>query len=129
MGDGLTKYLILGLGLFLALLPIIIAETRGRLALQFATFLLCGLGVVVLVAGGVVLVAGGIATGGGAGLSLIVTLPVAAGLWFAALFCGLAVWADARHERRNRETVLRLLTNDARGLGDVEDYHPRRFWK
>jgi hypothetical protein len=45
----------------------------------------------------------------------------------AGLLCGLVLWIDARIERRNRETTLRLLTNDARGLGNLEDYQSHRL--
>jgi hypothetical protein len=116
MDNNIVKYALGALALFLVFLPSIIAETRGRMALVFAAFILSILPVALV---GMSFVGGGLL-----GLSV---LPIAGGLWMAGLFCGLAAWIDARLEKRNRETVLRLLTNDARGLGEVEDYQPSRF--
>lgn len=116
MDNGDLKYVLAALAFFLVFLPIIVAETRGRMALVFAAFILS-----VLPVG---LVAVSLAGGALLGLSAV---PIAIGLWMAGLLCGLVLWIDARIERRNRETTLRLLTNDARGLGNLEDYQSRRL--
>jgi hypothetical protein len=120
MNDGSSGYSVAVLiaVLFLLLLPILVIASRGRLPLQIAALLLCALGIAALF--------GATAGASISGLSLIVTLPAAAGLWFAGLFCALAAWSDAAHERRMKELTVRLLMNDPRGLGNPEDY--RKSW-
>jgi hypothetical protein len=106
--------------LFLLFLPIFIMASKGRLALQIATLLLSILGAAALLSG---VVAGAAFSG----IPFVILVPISSGLWLAALFCALAAWLDAGHERRAKEMTLRLLTNDARWLGQVEDYRTRWF--
>lgn len=103
---------------FLMLLPIIITSSTSRKPLEIAAFLLCALSVATLLAG--------VFMGTAAVFSFFVSLPLAAGLWFAGLFCALASWADAANERRAKEMTLRLLTNDAADLGEIK--HSRSRW-
>lgn len=117
MDNGILKYVLGGLALFLIFLPGIIAETRSRKVLVFAAVLLSVLPVLIMSV-----------SLAGVGIVGIYALPIACLLWIAGLFCGLAAWLDAAQERRNKETTLRLLMNDPRGLGSVEDYLPRRFF-
>lgn len=98
---------------FLMLLPIIITSSNSRKPLEVAAFLLCALSAAAFIFG---LFVGASASV----LSFFISLPVAAGLWFAALFCALTAWADAAHERRAKEMTLRLLTNDASELGHLK---------
>jgi hypothetical protein len=100
---------------FLMLLPVIVVASKGRLPLQIAALLLCCLAAAALLGGGV-------AGAAFSGVTLIVALPVSAGLWFAGLFCALAAWSDAAQERRAKEMTVRLLMNDAHGLGKPDDY-------
>jgi hypothetical protein len=103
---------------FLMLLPIIIISSTSRKPLEIAAFLLCAISVATLLAG--------LFFGTAVVFSFFVSIPIAAGLWFAGFLCALASWADACHERRTREMTLRLLTNDAIGLGEIK--HSRSRW-
>lgn len=93
---------------FLMFLPIIIAHSRGRLALEVATILLTGISALGLGAAAI----GGL-TGG---LLAAFLLPGMATCWFAALFCGLVAYLDKAEDRRNNEALFRLLYNDGYGL-------------
>jgi hypothetical protein len=120
MGDNLTNpgIAVVVAFFFLLFLPALVIAARGRLVLQIAAFLLCCLGAAALLSS--------VAAAGGLGVSMIVALPVAAGLWFAGLLCALAAWFDAAQERRQHEMTLRLLMNDATGLKKLP--HQRDGW-
>lgn len=108
-------------GLFLAFLPVIIITSRGSAAIRLAAFLLCILSILTLSSGSI--------TGAAiSGLTFFIALPLAAALWFAGLICALVAWIDYSNDRRTREMTLRLLINDARGLGRPEDYGPQKPW-
>jgi hypothetical protein len=107
IGQGATVAIVLA-GLFLAFLPIFVAHARGRLTLEIATILLTG--IAVLGAGGVV---AGAAAGG---MVAAMFLPGVGVCWFAALFCGLAAFMDKSQERRDNESMFRLLYNVTAGL-------------
>lgn len=115
-----TLIVITAAAAFLVLLPIIITSSNSRKPLEIAALLLCALSVAAFIFG--------LFVGTGASvLGFFISLPVAAGLWFAALFCALAAWADAAHERRFKEMTLRLLTNDASELGHLKKRRFRLF--
>lgn len=120
MGENFYKELLTGLAFFLLFLPAIIAESRGRLVLVFAAVVFS------ILAFGVLALSLGLASAAGA-LALPFAAMAAGFLWMAGLFCGIAAWLNSQQERRHREATLRLLNNDARGLGDVEEFLPRRL--
>lgn len=124
MSENLPGYIALaaiGACLFLLFLPILVISSKGRLTLQVAALLLCCLGAAALFLGGI--------TGAAFyGISLLIALPAAAVMWFAGLCCAIAAFFDSAHERRMKELTVRLLMNDARGLGKPDDYRDRWYW-
>lgn len=104
-----SSYFVLSvvLAIFLLLLPIVITVARTRVTLNIAAFILCGLSIVTLLVGTV------------AAVAFVASLPIAGGFWFTGFICALVSWFDARQDQRNRELALRLLTNDAYGLGRI----------
>jgi len=120
MGDGFYVKALIVLAFFLLFLPAIIAETKGRVVLVLAAIVLSLLSMAVL--------ALSLGVAGTIGALALPFAAMAAGfLWIAGLFCGLAAWINSQQERRHRESMIRLMTNDARGLGDIDEFLPRRL--
>lgn len=109
MGDGILRTLVSCLALFLIFLPVIIAESRSRKVLVVAALILSLLAMGVAIASSVLI-----------GTIGMIGLPLAGFLWISGLLCALAAWMNEQQEKRFRQTVLRLLSNDGRGLGEIE---------
>lgn len=88
--------------LFLAFLPILLAEAKRRFVLSLAALLLCILSIA------------GLFVIPGLGIGAMLIFPLLAGTWFAGLICGLAAFLDAAAERRHHESIFRLIHGDAR---------------
>lgn len=96
--------LAIGAGVLLLLAffaPVVVAEARRPKSLQGFAILFCLLSAIPLL-----LSAAGMATGGF--LSSVILWPMAASLWFAGLFCGLAA-AIIRALEHHAKTSTRLL--------------------
>ena len=98
-------FAILALIVFLAIIPMLIAESKTGKILNIATAALCLTSLVGTV--------GSIALGV---LGVLIVAPALSAMWMASLICGIACCLNKAADKRANDMVFRLLYNEAESL-------------